>query len=44
MAQVCADFPARLVNFDPAQDHVHLLVHYPPKMALCHLVSSLTGL
>lgn len=42
-ASVCEDFEARLVEFDGEDDHVHLLVHYPPKVALSHLVNSLKG-
>jgi putative transposase len=30
---VCADFEAELVEFDGKDDHVHLLVNYPPKVA-----------
>jgi putative transposase len=40
---VCADFEAELVEFDGEDDHVHLLLHYPPKVALSHLVNSLKG-
>lgn len=28
---VCIDFEADLVEFDGEDDHVHLLVNYPPK-------------
>ena len=31
---VCADFEAELVEFDGEDDHVHLLVNYPPKVAV----------
>ena len=41
--KVCMDFEARLVEFDGEDDHVHLLVHYPPKVALSALVNSLKG-
>jgi putative transposase len=34
MAQVCADFDATLAEFNGAEDHVHLLVQRPPKVAL----------
>ncbi|HEX7537977.1 MAG TPA: IS200/IS605 family transposase [Dermatophilaceae bacterium] len=44
MAQVCADFGATLAEFNGEEDHVHLLVQYPPKVALSHLVNSLKGL
>jgi putative transposase len=40
---VCTDFEAELVEFDGEEDHVHLLVNYPPKMAVSKLVNSLKG-
>lgn len=40
---VCSDFEADLVEFDGEQDHVHLLVNYPPKVAVSKLVNSLKG-
>ena len=40
-ASVCADFEAELVAFDGEDDHVHLLVNYPPKVAISKLVNSL---
>jgi len=43
MAQVCTDFGATLAQFNGEQDHVHLLVQYPPKVAISHLVNSLKG-
>ena len=43
MAQGCADFNATLAEFNGEEDHVHLLVHYPPKAVLSHLVNSLKG-
>lgn len=43
MRQVCADFSADLVNFNGEHDHVHLLVEYPPKVAVANLVNSLKG-
>ncbi|CAN7676677.1 IS200/IS605 family transposase [Trinickia sp. LjRoot230] len=42
-AGVCADFEAELVEFDGDDDHVHLLVNYPPKVAVSALVNSLKG-
>ncbi|HXG36303.1 MAG TPA: IS200/IS605 family transposase [Dehalococcoidia bacterium] len=42
-AKVCADFEARLIEMDGEDDHVHLLVEYPPKVAVSHLVNSLKG-
>ena len=41
--QVCLDFEADLVGFDGEDDHVHLLVNYPPKVAVSKLVNSLKG-
>jgi putative transposase len=40
---VCQDFDAELKEFNGERDHVHLLVHYPPKVALSRLVNSLKG-
>lgn len=42
-ADVRSDFEAELVEFDDEDDHVHLLVNYPPKVALSALVNSLKG-
>lgn len=42
-SKVCEDFEAQLVEFDGEEDHVHLLVLYPPKVALSVLVNSLKG-
>ena len=42
-AKVCTDFEADLVEMNGEHDHVHLLIHYPPKMALSALVNSLKG-
>ncbi len=41
--RVCADFESELVEFNGETDHVHLLVNYPPKVALSKLVNSLKG-
>jgi putative transposase len=43
MRKVCEDFGATLTEFNGEADHVHLLVHYPPKVALAGLVNSLKG-
>ncbi|MFF0312051.1 IS200/IS605 family transposase [Streptosporangium sp. NPDC004379] len=43
MIEVCDGFGASLVEFNGEHDHVHLLVHYPPKVALSTLVNSLKG-
>jgi len=42
-ARVCEDFEAQLVEFEGEDDHVHLLVNYPPKVAVSRLVNSLKG-
>ncbi|HEY7493794.1 MAG TPA: IS200/IS605 family transposase [Candidatus Tectomicrobia bacterium] len=42
-AKVCQDFEAYLVDAHGEDDHVHLLVEYPPKVALSTLVNSLKG-
>jgi putative transposase len=41
--RVCVDFEAQLVEFDGEDDHVHLLVNYPPKVSISVLVNSLKG-
>ncbi|NBR07876.1 MAG: IS200/IS605 family transposase [Planctomycetes bacterium] len=40
---ICKDFDATLVEFDGEDDHVHLLVNYPPKVTVSKLVNSLKG-
>lgn len=40
---VCADFDVELVEMDGEYDHVHLLINYPPKLAISNLVNSLKG-
>jgi putative transposase len=42
-ADVCSDAHATLVEMDGEDDHVHLLVQYPPKVAVSSLVNSLKG-
>ena len=42
-AKVCADFEAALIECNGEYDHVHLLVNYPPKVAVSNLVNSLKG-
>ena len=41
--RVAADFESRLVEFNGEDNHVHLLVEYPPKVAISSLVRSLKG-
>lgn len=43
MRDVCQDFDATLMEFNGEDDHVHLLVSYPPKVALSTLINSLKG-
>jgi putative transposase len=43
MRDVCADFETELVEFNGENNHVHLLVNFPPKVALSKLVNSLKG-
>jgi putative transposase len=42
-AKVCEDFDSTLMEMDGEDDHVHLLVEYPPKVAVSALVNSLKG-
>jgi putative transposase len=42
-SDVCENFETELVEFDGEKDHVHLLVNYPPKVAISKLVNSLKG-
>ncbi|MGX1549473.1 IS200/IS605 family transposase [Streptomyces adustus] len=41
MRKVCEDFEAELKKSNGERDHVHLLVHYPPKVAASKLVNTL---
>ena len=43
-SNVCRDFEAELVEFDGEDDHVHVLVNYPPKVSVSKLVNSLKGI
>ena len=40
---VCVDFGAKLVEVNGENDHVHLLITYPPTITLSKLVNSLKG-
>jgi putative transposase len=42
-SKVCTDFKAALVEMDGEDNHVHLLVQYPPKVSVSSLVNSLKG-
>ena len=41
--KVCHKFESSLIEFEGEKDHVHLLIHYPPKLPLSKLVNSLKG-
>ncbi|MEU6709734.1 IS200/IS605 family transposase [Streptomyces wuyuanensis] len=43
MRAVCEDFEGELVEFDGEANHVHLLVNFPPKVAVSRPVNSLEG-
>jgi putative transposase len=43
MKDICTQFEAELIEFNGASDHVHLLVNYPPKVAVSKLINSLKG-
>jgi len=36
-SRVCTDFESELVEFDGEDDHVHLLVNYPSKVAISYV-------
>ena len=40
---VCMDFESALIEFEGEDEHVHLLVNYPPKVSVSSLVNSLKG-
>lgn len=42
-SEVCEKFEAKLIEMDGENDHVHLLVEYPPKITVSKLVNSLKG-
>jgi len=42
-SHVCKKFEANLVEFDGEEDHVHLLVTYPPKVCISQLLNALKG-
>ena len=44
MRAACADLDAELVEFNGETDHVHLLVTYPPTLAISTLVQRLKRL
>lgn len=42
-AKVCATMGAQLLALDGEQDHIHLLIEYPPKLSVSVLVNALKG-
>ena len=40
---VCLQFNAGLIEFDGEENHVHLLILYPPKLSIADLVFKLKG-
>lgn len=43
MRKVCEDFGAALTEFEGEDDHVHLLIEFPPTVQLSKLINSLKG-
>jgi putative transposase len=43
MRAVCSELDVELVEFNGETDHVHLLVAYPPTLAISALVQRLNG-
>jgi len=43
MQGVCSDFETEILAWEADDDHVHLLVAYPPKASLSKLVNALKG-
>ncbi len=43
MQDVCHDFEVELTAFEGEDNHVHLLINYPPQVQLSKLVNSLKG-
>ncbi|CAA9891702.1 transposase (fragment) [Candidatus Methylobacter favarea] len=41
--KVCAGFDCEIKEFNGEKDHVHLLINYPPTVAISKLVNSLKG-
>jgi putative transposase len=42
-ARLCSELNADMVEMDGEEDHVHILVNYPPKLAVSTLVNALKG-
>ncbi len=43
MRKVCENFEAELIEIDGEDDHLHLLIAYPPKVSISRLTNSLKG-
>lgn len=43
LEKVCIDFESSLIECNGEEDHIHLLVYYPPKVSVTKLVNSLKG-
>ncbi|WP_372882753.1 IS200/IS605 family transposase, partial [Psychromonas sp.] len=43
LVEVCLDFEVELTEINGEQDHVHLLIEYPPKVQLSKFINSLKG-
>ena len=43
MRTICGDFDAQLRKFSEEYHHIHLLIEYPPKVAISAPVNSLKG-
>ena len=44
LASVCIDFESELIELEEEDDHVHVLVNYPPKVVVSTLVNGLKGI
>ena len=42
-SNICNDFESELVECNGEEDHIHLLINYPPKVSIAKLVNSLKG-
>ncbi len=40
---LCKDFESELIEFNGEDDHLHLVINYPAKLAVSKLVTSLKG-
>lgn len=42
--KICNDFGGELIEFNGEQDHVHLLITYPPRLSISAIVNLLKGI